>query len=167
MNQCLTHGQGWNFLTFAPIDGTKNKRHLLFQRAYNGSYIVGSGQCKGLNDLKPKSRAVITRPRRPSRTPSSPSQTDVDITSPPPMTMSTPEHKRQDLMITKFPWSIDTTFEQLWERARTTKYPSTLLDKAEARLLALMPSTDGPVESSRTLDEIEVDLMKIFGSNRL
>lgn len=54
VNQCLTHGQGWNFLTFPPTDGTKNKRHLLFERAFNGSYIVGSGQCKGLNDLKPK-----------------------------------------------------------------------------------------------------------------
>jgi hypothetical protein len=56
VNQCLTHGQGWNFLTYPPVEGSKNKRHLLFERAFNGTYIVGSGQCKGLNDLKPKKR---------------------------------------------------------------------------------------------------------------
>jgi hypothetical protein len=62
VNQCLTHGQGWNFLTFPPTDGTKNKRHLLFERAFNGSVIVGSGQCKSFNDMKPNRR------RRPSPT---------------------------------------------------------------------------------------------------
>jgi hypothetical protein len=56
VNQCLTHGQGWNFLTFAPMDGTKNKRHLLFERAFNGSIVVGSGQCKSFNDMKPNRR---------------------------------------------------------------------------------------------------------------
>jgi hypothetical protein len=54
VNQALCHGQGWNFLTFPPTDGTKNNRHLLFERAYNGSYIVGSGQCQTLNKNKPK-----------------------------------------------------------------------------------------------------------------
>jgi len=56
VNQCLTHGQGWNFLTFSATDGSKNKRHLLFERAYNESIIIGSGQCKALNDMKPNKR---------------------------------------------------------------------------------------------------------------
>ena len=59
--QCLTHGQGWNFLTFPPSDGD-NKRHLLFERAYNGSCILGSGQCKALNDLKRKAGTAKTIP---------------------------------------------------------------------------------------------------------
>jgi len=53
VNQCLTHGQGWNFLTFPATDGSKTKRHLLFERAFNKSVIIGSGQCKALNDMKP------------------------------------------------------------------------------------------------------------------
>jgi hypothetical protein len=57
VNQCLTHGQGWNFLTFPPTDGSKNKRHLLFERAFNNSFIIGSGQCKGFNDQKPNRRS--------------------------------------------------------------------------------------------------------------
>lgn len=48
VNQCLTHGQGINFLTYS-VDG-KNKRHLLFERAFNGVCVLGSGQCKSLND---------------------------------------------------------------------------------------------------------------------
>ena len=56
MNQCLTHGQGWNFLTFPPTDGSKNKRHLLFERAFNESVVIGSGQCKAFNDMKPNKR---------------------------------------------------------------------------------------------------------------
>ena len=49
VNQCLTHGQGINFLTYS-VDG-KNKRHLLFERAFNGVCVLGSGQCKALNDM--------------------------------------------------------------------------------------------------------------------
>jgi hypothetical protein len=64
VNQCLTHGQGWNFLTFAPRDGTKNKRHLLFERAFNGTIVVGSGQCKGYNDMKPNRRRGQSPSRR-------------------------------------------------------------------------------------------------------
>lgn len=58
VNQCLTHGQGWNFVTYGPRgrESGKIKRHLLVERAFNGSCIVGSGQCKGLNDQKVKSR---------------------------------------------------------------------------------------------------------------
>lgn len=73
VNQCLTHGQGWNFITYSPrATGTENgkiKRHLLFERAFNGSYIVGSGQCKGLNDQKTKA----PRKKPPSTPPSVPS----------------------------------------------------------------------------------------------
>ena len=53
VNQCLTHGQGWNFLTYVPQVG-KNKRHFLVERAFNGVCVLGSGVCKGLNDRKPK-----------------------------------------------------------------------------------------------------------------
>jgi hypothetical protein len=92
VNQCLTHGQGWNFLTYPPTDGTKNKRHLLFERAFNGSYIVGSGQCKGLNDLKPKNsrgRATKTQTTPPNQlitpppTPSSTTTEDMSTCSSP------------------------------------------------------------------------------------
>ena len=171
VNQCLTHGQGWNFLTFPPIDGTKNKRHLLFERAFNGTYIVGSGQCKGLNDLKPKSKAPIQRTRRPTTTPPATSdETDPEITTSP-FATPTPEPKPgQEFTLTRLPgspWPVETTFEQLWEQARATNDPCRLLDRAEARLLGSIPGIgDGPVQSSRTLDEIEVELMGMFRSKK-
>jgi hypothetical protein len=52
VNQCITHGQGWNFLTFPPAEGCKLKRHLLFERAYNGSCIIGSGQCTSFHNAR-------------------------------------------------------------------------------------------------------------------
>jgi hypothetical protein len=60
VNQCLTHGQGWNFVTYDPLEG-KNKRDLLVERAFNGVCVLGSGQCNGLNDKKPKTSPTIGR----------------------------------------------------------------------------------------------------------
>lgn len=64
VNQGLTHGQAWNFLTYDPLEG-KSKRHLLVERAFNGVCVLGSGQCKRLNDMKPKHSP--TNPRAASR----------------------------------------------------------------------------------------------------
>ena len=61
VNQCLTHGQGWNFVTYIPQTG-KNKRHCLVERAFNGVCILGSGVCKGLNDRKPKKTPYVSKP---------------------------------------------------------------------------------------------------------
>ena len=61
VNQCLTHGQGWNFVTYVPQTG-KNKRHCLVERAFNGVCILGSGVCKGLNDRKPKKTPYVSKP---------------------------------------------------------------------------------------------------------
>jgi hypothetical protein len=61
VNQCLTHGKGWNFITYVAETG-KNKRHCLVERAFNGVCILGSGVCKGLNDRKPKSTRDAPRP---------------------------------------------------------------------------------------------------------
>jgi hypothetical protein len=65
VNQCLTHGKGWNFLTYPPEVG-KNKRHFLVERAFNGMCVLGSGVCKGLNDKKPKSTPTPPQPNVPS-----------------------------------------------------------------------------------------------------
>jgi len=67
VNQCLTHGQGWNFITYDPVEG-KNKRHLLLERAYNGVCILGSGQCKALNDKKKLKKQSSTSPVAPEAT---------------------------------------------------------------------------------------------------
>jgi hypothetical protein len=169
VNQCLTHGQGWNFLTFPPIDGTKNKRHLLFERAFNGSYIVGSGQCKGLNDLKPRAKAAITRTRRPivaTITPP-PSGTSDEMTttdqegqiSPYDMTTPTPEFMGPGVGV-GLGWCPEMTFEELWEGARAATNPYGMLQRAEARLMASMPGGGNVGDgSARSLDEIEADLM--------
>jgi len=166
VNQCLTHGQGWNFLTFPPIDGTKNKRHLLFERAFNASYIVGSGQCKSLNDLKPKSKTTVQRTRRPIATPPPTSDdTDPEMTTSPWATPTPEPMAGGEYTLTRLPgtqWPLDSTFEQLWEQARPTSDPCGLLDKAEKRLLACLPEGDAAVESSRTLDEIEMELMGLI-----
>jgi hypothetical protein len=75
VNQCLTHGQGWNFLTYPPVEGSKNKRHFLFERAFNGQLIVGSGQCKGFNDKRRAADKTSNRgkaSRNPQQLPSPP-----------------------------------------------------------------------------------------------
>ena len=53
VNQCITHGQGWNFVTY-PIDsyGDPVRRHVLFERAYNGTFILPAHLCRRLNALK-------------------------------------------------------------------------------------------------------------------
>jgi hypothetical protein len=53
VNQCLTHGQGWNFLKYV-IDAERLNRYVLFERAYNGRIVLGSGQCKKLHDDRRK-----------------------------------------------------------------------------------------------------------------
>ena len=59
VNQCLTHGQGWNFISYEDTDGGgKLKRHILFERAYNGLCILGPGQCKALNDKRKASKSL-------------------------------------------------------------------------------------------------------------
>jgi hypothetical protein len=83
VSQALSHGQGWNFLTFPPADGTNNKRHLLFERAYNGSYIVGSGQCRTLNKNKLKQPNSPSRKSISSPSPSPPAATSEQAPSTP------------------------------------------------------------------------------------
>ena len=162
-------------MTFPPIDGTKNKRHLLFERAFNGSYIVGSGQCKGLNDLKPRAKAAITRTRRPvvaTITPP-PSNTSDEMTTDQegqisPYAMTTPTHEFMNLGVGGgLGWCPETTFEDLWEQARGATDPYGMLERAEARLLASMPNDgDRGDGSARTLDEIEAELMGMLSSQK-
>lgn len=162
-------------MTFPPIDGTKNKRHLLFERAFNGSYIVGSGQCKGLNDLKPRAKAAITRTRRPvvaTTTPPPDSTSDETTTdqegqiSPYAMTTPTPEFMRPEVG-GGLGWRPEMTFDELWEQARAATDPYGMLERAEARLLASMPDGgNGNDGSARSLDEIEVELMGMLSSQK-
>ena len=153
VNQCLTHGQGWNFLTFPPMDGSKNKRHLLFERAFNGSYIVGSGQCKGLNDLKPKNnnrgnsprgaaKAVATQLPTPPATP--------DMFPSLGCVVSTPE------------WSLDSSLFMLSCGGGSTQPldSSAGLAAVEAGLVASMQSP--PEESGRSLADVEADLVRML-----
>jgi hypothetical protein len=49
VNQCLTHGQGWNFLCLGPLPGEKHKRVMLFQRSFILEIVLGSGQCVALS----------------------------------------------------------------------------------------------------------------------
>jgi hypothetical protein len=64
VNQCLTHGQGWNFVTYPPLHGSKIKRHMLVERAFNGSIVVGPGQCKSYNDQKGKKAKATSHGER-------------------------------------------------------------------------------------------------------
>jgi len=144
VNQCLTHGQGWNFLTFPPIDGTKNKRHLLFERAFNGSYIVGSGQCKGLNDLKPKFLNRSTRRREQQEFPSPPTSPSDDGSSP----TSIPSE-----------WSLE------WSSANTAPGES----DHSAGIAAVkdeIQRTQSPAESGRNLHNVEADLIRMLMPGR-
>jgi hypothetical protein len=174
VNQCLTHGQGWNFLTFPPIDGTKNKRHLLFERAYNASYIVGSGQCKGLNDLKPKSRPCFL-PRNTISTPppSSTSEPDLTTSPEPPSSFSlspTPEPTSElksafsmEVGGMDTSWCMCASFDKIYEREPGMQDPYLGLETAEANLSSWIHGGDGPIESSRTLEEVEAELMGMLG----
>ena len=155
VNQCLTHGQGWNFLTFPPTDGTKNKRHLLFERAFNGSYVVGSGQCKGFNDLKPKNNSRGNSPRRVGA--AKPTYTQ----SPTPPT--TPESFPSSGYIISPPeWSLDSSSFILSCGGGSTQLldSSAGLAAVEAGLVASMQSP--PAESERSLADVEADLMRML-----
>jgi hypothetical protein len=141
VNQCLTHGQGWNFLTFPPTDGSKNKRHLLFERAFNGSYVVGSGQCKGLNDLKPKNQNRLSPTRRQQlpTPPTSPVSTFSDaLSSSPPS-----EWSLECMLVNMSPGELS---------------PTDGLAAVEAGL-EMMQSHP---ESGRSLAEVEVDIMRML-----
>lgn len=129
VNQCLTHGQGWNFLTFPPIDGSKNKRHLLFERAFNGSYIVGSGQCKGLNDMKPKYQNRTTSPMRRQQRPR-------QLPTPP----TTPESTASD-MFSSSPteWCLS---RDLRDMSPGELRPTDGLGAVEAGLVRMFPNPD-------------------------
>ena len=155
VNQCLTHGQGWNFLTFPPMDGSKNKRHLLFERAFNGSYIVGSGQCKGLNDLKPKNNNRGNSPRR--------AGTAKPVLTQLPTPPTTPNTLPSSGYVVSTPeWSLDSSLFML----SCSGSPTQLLDSSaglaaiEAGLVASMQSP--PEESGRSLADVEVDLMRML-----
>jgi hypothetical protein len=152
VNQCLTHGQGWNFLTFPPTDGTKNKRHLLFERAFNGSYIIGSGQCKGLNDLKPKNNN-----RNSSRRVGAAKPTYTQYQTPP----TTPESFPSSQYITSPEWSLDYSSLLSCGGGSTQCLDSSAgLAAIETGLVASMQSP--PVESGRSLAEVEADLIRML-----
>ena len=168
VNQCLTHGQGWNFLTYPPIDGTKNKRHLLFERAFNGSCIVGPGQCKGLNDLKPNKQPPARKPANKANGSTTQStSTPITPTSTPP---TSPEDTGNNFFTISSPdWSLE------WENYLSLN-PESLATSISSESSGMQMDLDvvdsglsvADIDTSfqateRSLEEVEAELRVMLG----
>jgi hypothetical protein len=142
VNQCLTHGQGWNFLTYPPVEGSKNKRHLLFERAFNGQLIVGSGQCKGFND---KRRAADKTPKR-----GKVYRNSQQLPSPP----ITPTHEY---------WTSLPETPALGRGIGPVDLSQhSMLASEELEMLEVGMTGMPPAPAERTLEEVEADLIRMM-----
>lgn len=142
VNQCLTAGQGINFLSYG-VPRDRNHRYILLERAFNGSIILGSGKCRAINDLKPKKarRTSIVQATPPPELPQALPQQMVFPPAP------LPTHTLQDPQLSDQRW----VYTALAETAPDT-LSSVRQDPADGEQQA-------EVQRGRCIVDIEKDLM--------